>query len=110
MKKVRDWLVSKPQFEILERYPSGNIREVKRIKDGKKFHLGLQESPENARVKIYEFLEDCIHVRLIYVTIEKRDKNLSAIDSINFKDGKIVDQTIGATTKAKIEEKLNNLI
>ena len=27
-----------------------------------------------------------------------------------FKDGKIVDQTIGATTKAKIEEKLNNLI
>ena len=26
-----------------------------------------------------------------------------------FKDGKIVDQTIGATTKAKIEEKLNNL-
>ena len=27
-----------------------------------------------------------------------------------FKDGKIVDQTIGATTKAKIEEKLNSLI
>ena len=27
-----------------------------------------------------------------------------------FKDGKIVDQTIGATTKAKIEEKLNRLI
>ena len=27
-----------------------------------------------------------------------------------FKDGKFVDQTIGATTKAKIEEKLNNLI
>ncbi|WP_148624489.1 thioredoxin [Aliarcobacter cryaerophilus] len=27
-----------------------------------------------------------------------------------FKDGKIVYQTIGATTKAKIEEKLNSLI
>lgn len=90
MKKVRDWLVSRPQFEVLERYTSGNIREVKRIKDGKKFHIGLQETPEIARVKIYEFLEDCIHVRLVYVTIEKRDKNLCAIDSIVFKDGKIV--------------------
>lgn len=27
-----------------------------------------------------------------------------------FKDGKIVDQAIGATTKTKIEEKLNSLI
>ena len=27
-----------------------------------------------------------------------------------FKDGKIVNQTIGATTKTKIEEKLNSLI
>ena len=29
---------------------------------------------------------------------------------VYFKDGKILDQTIGATTKAKIEEKLNSLI
>jgi hypothetical protein len=93
MKKVRDWLSAKPQFEVLERYPSGNIREVIRIKDGKKFHLGLQESPENARVKIYEFLEDCIHVRLVYVTIEKRDKVLCAINTIVTSEGMIIGWT-----------------
>lgn len=91
MKKVKEWLVSKPQFEVIERYsPSGNIHSVKRIKDGVIFNIGFQKSPDITQIKIYEFLEDCIHVRLVYVTSEKSDRQICAIDEIVLKKGIIV--------------------
>lgn len=90
MKKVKEWLVSKPQFEVIERYSaSGKIHSVKRIKDGVVFNTGFQKSPDITQIKIYEFLEDCIHIRLVYVTTEKRDRQICAIDTIILKKGVI---------------------
>lgn len=86
VKKIKDWLTNRPQFEIIQTVVNGKIIQVKRLKDGQIFAVGkpyLLDAPADDGIDvrffyITDFNEDLVHLKYSVVRSFTEVKNQQA--------------------------------
>lgn len=87
--KIKDWKKKQqPQFEIFKREPSGEIEEVRRLRDGLYFNKHTPVTDKGKQAKIQFFLENLIHV-----CVEVKDVTEMGIE-FSIVDKKVVTKTV----------------